>query len=407
MEEKQKKNLSEPYFAEELEVSPGLRDSGGPDVMFVDFLSRLDGAARVQIDPQQEMLILALRQRAIRTALSPDSDQVVLALNQLWAFYHQCVIRNGLKAFEVFAAQNEQYIKIQEQFFYSREQALAPGQRPVEQTANLLSYAHNLLEGHIRRLASLGSYSIDVIRDTESAKRLSPEQYVEMDLRTKERKFSEDPSILRSTRDFLFGAVDHSVRNAITHKRYEVQDDGSALLWDYDPRKQTTKSVGRLTQAGIKDLISTLERAVTVLEMSALIFQHNNGRVLHELGHYGAKAEYTEKQMREMLYLSGPACFMRIESIEAQDSEVVINADFLSYESSPLGGEVFVSSKDGSGRPRKYALPLPPRELSGRDQTLRLLQVASSFCKKYKRIRIKTKDALGGKPLGEVSSRSH
>ena len=49
-------------------------------------------------------------------------------------------------------------------------------------------------------------------------------------------------------------------------------------------------------------------------------------------------------------------------------------------------------------------LPVPVRELSALDQTLRLLQVASLYCKKYKRITIKTKDVLGGKPLGEVSA---
>jgi len=287
MEEKKDRDFNEPYFAEELET--GLRGSNAANVMFVDFLSRLDGAAKVKIDPQQEMLILALQQRALRFALSDDSEKAISALNQLCAFYQQCVIRSGLKSFEVFAAQNEQYIKIQEQFYYSREQALAPGQRPIQQTANLLTYAHNLLEGHIRRLASLPSFSIDVIRDRKCAQTLSPEQYVEMTLRMKEKKFGEDPGILKSTHDFLFGDDVHSFRNAIAHKRYTVQDDGSAQLWDFDPTKQATKSLGQLTQAEIKDLISSLERTVTVLEMSALIFQHNNGRILYELGQYRAK----------------------------------------------------------------------------------------------------------------------
>lgn len=404
MEKKTGKNFDEPYFARELAPSHAHAGSGAPNVMFIDFLSRLDGPARVQIDPHQEMLIMALRQRALRFALSDDSGQVILTLNQLCALYHQCVIRIGLKAFGVFAAQNEQYIRVQEQFYYSREQASAPDQRPVQQTANLLTYAHDLLEGLIRRLATLGSFSIDVIRQRECAQHLSPMQYVEMDLRTKERGFAEDPGIVRVTHDLLFGAVIHEVRNAIAHKRYEVQDDGSALLWDYHPSRHMKKIVGRLAQSEIKDLVSSLERAVSVLEMSALIFQHNNGALLHQLGQYGAKGEYTEKQMREMIYLNAPACFMRIEDIAVRNDEVVVCAAFLSFESSPFGSEVFVSSKDGSGKPREYMLPLPARELSARDQTFRLLQVASLYCKKYKRITVKTKDALGGKPIGEVSA---
>lgn len=404
VEKKIDRNFDEPYFARELAPSPALAGSGAPNVMFIDFLSRLDGPARVQIDPHQEMLIMALRQRALRFALSDDSSQVIVTLNQLCALYHQCVIRIGLKAFEVFAAQNEQYIKVQEQFYYSREQAFAQDQRPIQQTANLLTYAHDLLEGLIRRLTTLGSFSIDVIRDRECAQHLSPVQYVEMDLRTKERQFAEDPGIVGITHDLLFGAVIHEVRNAIAHKRYEVQDDGSALLWDYHPTKHTKKIVGRLMQSEVKDLVSSLEHAICVLEMSVLIFQHNNGAVLHQLGHYGAKGEYTEKQMREMLYLSAPACFMRIEDIDVRDDEVIVSAAFLSFESSPFGSEVFVSSNDGSGKPRKYVLPLPARELSARDQTFRLLVVASLYCKKYKRITIKTKDVLGGKPMGEVSA---
>lgn len=99
----------------------------------------------------------------------------------------------------------------------------------------------------------------------------------------------------------------HEVRNAIAHKRYEVQDDGSALLWDYRPNKQIRKNSEQLTQIELEDLTSSLERAVTVLEMSVPIFEHNNGRMLYQLGHYGPKDEYTDKPMREMIYLTAPA----------------------------------------------------------------------------------------------------
>lgn len=402
MGDKTGKNFSEPYFVREVDQTHA--GSGAPNVMFIDFLSRLDGPARVEIDPHQEMLIMALRARALRFALSDDSNEVVLTLNQLCALYHQSVVRVGLKTFEVFAAQNEQYIKVQEQFYYSRQQALAQDQRLVQQTQNLLTYAHDLLEGFIRRLTTLGSFSIDVIRDRKRAEDLSSNQYVEMDLRTKQSNFAEDTGVVRTTHDLLFGAVVHEIRNAIAHKRYEVQDDGSALLWDYHPTKHTKKLVGQMTQTDIKKLVSSLERSVTVLEMSVLIFQHNNGVLLHQLGQYGGKGEYTEKQMREMLYLNAPASFMRIEGIEVRDDEVIIDAAFLSFESSVSGSEVFVSSKDRRGEPREYALPLPPRELSARDQTFRLLQIASVYCNKYKRLTVRTKDALGGKPLGEASA---
>src|SRR5260370_16962349 len=159
-EDKQDKNFSEPYFASAV-AREGL-GSGGPNVMFIDFLSRLDGQARVDIDPHQENLVMALRERALRFALSDDSDQVILTLNQLCAFYHQCVVRVGLKAFEVFATQNEQYIRVQEQFYYSRQQAFAKDQRPAQQTANLLTYPHTLLEPSLPPPTPSATFSIHV-----------------------------------------------------------------------------------------------------------------------------------------------------------------------------------------------------------------------------------------------------
>lgn len=400
--------LSEPYFARQLDAPAAFIDSGGPNIIFIDFLNRLDGPARVTIDTHQEMLIMALRQRCLRFAFSDDADEAIRTLNQVCALYHQCVIKNGLKTFEVFAAQNEQYINVQEQFYYSREQAFAQSQRPVQETHNLLRYAHDLLEGYIRRLATLGMFALDVIRDRQRASDLSPAQYVELDLRAKEQTFAEDPGLLRSTHARLFGSVRFDIRNAIAHRRYEVQDDGSALLWDFDPRKQVKKPIGQISQSEIKELIFSIERAVAVFEISVLIFQHNNGKILHELGHYANRDatdnKYSEKQMREMLYLNAPACFMRIENIEIADDDVRIDASFLSFESSPLGGDVYVNSKDRNGKPIEYALPLRPRELSARDQTLRLLQIAALYCGNYKSVTVRTKDAVGDKLLGEASA---
>jgi hypothetical protein len=66
MDEKLRKPPT-PYFGK-----PGTGpqvSSAGPDVLFVDFLARLDGAARVDIDLHQEMLIMMLRARCLKYAL--------------------------------------------------------------------------------------------------------------------------------------------------------------------------------------------------------------------------------------------------------------------------------------------------------------------------------------------------
>ncbi len=400
-----KKKFDEPYFAEELRTSHPAASSHMPNVMFVDFLERLNGPAHVQIDAHQEALIMMLRSRCVKYAMSDDTDLVIAALNQLCAFYHQGAIKSGLKAFEVFGAQNEEYIKVQEQFFYSRHESRAEDQRPVKKTNNLLVHAHDLLEGLIRRLATLGTFSIDVIRGRDRAENLRPSQYVDLDLRTKEYAFREDPSILASTYDLLFGSARHDIRNAIAHKRYEIREDGSVLLFDFDPRKQLRKDVGELSQSQLETLISALERAADIFEMSVLIFQHNNGSILHQLGYYEPKkAAYTEKEVREMIYLNATACFMRIDAIEIINDEVIIDASFFSFENERSGGEAFVNSKDKRGNPFKYRLPLKSRELSARDQTFRLLQVASLYCQRYSNITVRTKDILSGKPLGQASA---
>jgi hypothetical protein len=253
-------------------------------------------------------------------------------------------------------------------------------------------------------LATLGVFSIDAIRERDRAGELTPTQYVDLDLRTKERIFSEDVSILGRTHALLFGAVRHEIRNAIAHKRYEIKQDGSVVLYDFDPGKKLRITVGQLSQEQLKMLITSLERAVDIFEMSLLIFQHNNGNLLNELGHYSEEREYSEKEVREMIYLNAPSAFMRIDGINIQDGDVTIDASFLSFESRPSGGEVFVSSKDRDGKPIEYWIPVANRELSARDQTLRLLQLATMYCGRYRTISIRTKDILGGKPLGEVKA---
>src|SRR6266487_1559076 len=110
------KKVNEPYFAQDLPGATPAFSIEGPNTAFIDFLNRLNGPARVKIDEHQEMLIMALRSRCLKYALSDDAEAVIAALDQLCAFYHQCALKAGLKAFEVLASQNEEYIKVQEQF---------------------------------------------------------------------------------------------------------------------------------------------------------------------------------------------------------------------------------------------------------------------------------------------------
>jgi hypothetical protein len=398
------KGLEEPYFAKQLPpAAPGF-SSTGPNVMFIDFLNQLSGPARVEIDLHQEMLVMALRSRCLKYAFSQEAESAVAVIDQLCAFYNQCAIKVGLKAFEVLATQNDEYIKIQEQFFYSHQESRGDEQRPVQQTNNMLVHIHDLLEGRLRRLATLGLFSMDVIRGRDVADTLTPTQYVDLDLRTKERAFGEDVSILASTHAFLFGAVQHEIRNAIAHKRYEIQEDGSVTLHDFDPRKRVRKQIGQLSQEELRTLISSLERAVDIFEISILIFQHNNGTLLKQLGHYDRDKNYSEKEVREMIYLNAAASFMRIDGIDVRDDAVTIDASFLSFESRSRGSEVLVNSHDRGGNPLRYKLPIAPCELSARDQSFRLLQVASMYCRAYKSITVRTRDIVGSKPLGEVTA---
>jgi hypothetical protein len=392
-----------PYFATELASATTGSSSRAPNVMFVDFLNRLSGPARVEIDPHQEMLIVALRSRCLKYAFSADARSVIVALDQLCAFYHHAAIKAGLKAFEVLCYQNDEYIKIQEQLFYSGREAREDDQRPVQQTNNVLAHIHDLVEGRIRRLATLGLFSIDVIRGRTSATELAPVQYVDLDLRTKETGFREDVSVLHSTYTLLFGAVEHGIRNAIAHKRYAIDEQGTALLHDFDTWKKVRKQIGQLSQQELRTLASSLERSVDVFEMSVLIFQHNNGLLLKQLGLYDKERDYSEKEMKEMIYLNAGASFMRIDNIDVKDDAIAIEASFLSFESRLSTSEVLVSSERGR-QPFKYSLPIGPLRLSARDQTLRLLQIASMYCRRYRTITIRTKDIVGNEPLGEVTA---
>ncbi len=97
------------------------------------------------------------------------SDQIIPAINQLCAVYQEAPVRVGLKSFDVFRGFYEEYVRIQEQVFLAREQTRSAEQRPVQETNNLLNYAHDLLEGLIRRLAALGTFSLDVLSGRENA----------------------------------------------------------------------------------------------------------------------------------------------------------------------------------------------------------------------------------------------
>jgi hypothetical protein len=372
----------------------------GPDVIFVDFLARLDGAARVDLDPHQEMLIMMLRARCLKYALSPESDRIIPALNQLCAIYQKAAIKGGLKSFEVFRAFYEEYVKIQEQVYLAREQTKSKGQRPVQETNNLLNYAHDLLEGLIRRLASLGSFSLDLLTGDSRAHDLTPTQFVDLSLRDKHRRFEGHPSVLTGTCQILFGSVRHDIRNAIAHKRYEIQEDGAAVLNDFQPRTNRRLEIGRVSQNELRDLIAELELAVDVFEISTLIFQHNHGALLNQLGYYGRQKDYSDKEMVEMLHLEAPAAFLSVEHVGIRGDVVNVGLKVISLYRQKAS-EVFVSSKDRSGKPIEYKLPIPPRLISARDQTFRFLQKASIYCRRYKEIDSRTAD-LDGTHLGEV-----
>jgi hypothetical protein len=395
----------EPYFAKDIAKHPYSPSDDVLDVMFIDFLNKLHGPARVVIDVRQEMLVMALRSRCLKYALSTNTDLVIAAVNQLCGFYQQCAIKTGLRAFQILAAQTQECVKVQEQFYYSGNGVNAINKTSAQQVNSVLVHIHDLLEGFIRRLATFGTFSIDVIRGSVRAQEFTPNQYVDLDLREKERTFRADPSVLNRTADALFGSVRYDIRNAIAHKRYEVHEDGSVLLFDFDPHKKLRKEIGLISQPELNNTVAGLEQAADIFTISQLIFQHNSGLIMNQLGYYGGEnVTYTEKEMREMVYYRAAACFMQIDRIEIMGDEVKIDASFLSFESRQFPSEVFANTKDMHGNPLKYKLPLPSRVLSARDQTLRLLQVAFLYCGNYQAISIRTKDIVGGEILGEVTA---
>lgn len=350
-----------PYF-EKKHAGPDV-SSAGPEVLFIDFLARLDGAARVLLDVHQEMLVMMLRARCLKYALSPQSDRIIPAINQLCAIYQEAAVRVGLKAFDVFRAFYEEYIRVQEQVFLAKEQTDSKEQRPVQETNNLLNYAHDLFEGLVRRLATLGTFSLDVLSGSSRAHVLTPMQYVDLSLREKHQTFTEHPNVLSGTRDTLFASVRHDIRNAIAHRRYEIQEDGAALLYDFRPRTRQRLEIGRISQRELRQLIADLELAIDVFEISLLIFQHNHGTLLNQLGYYGRqKKEYTDKEMVEMLYLEAPAAFLRVEDVAIQNDTVNVTLRLMSLDKSEAS-EVFVKSKDRDGNPVQYTLPIPPRSI--------------------------------------------
>jgi hypothetical protein len=388
-----------PYFERE---APEPRESAAPDVIFIQFLARLDGAAQVQIDQHQEMLIMQLRQRCLKYALSPDSDVIVAALNQLCAVYQQAAIQVGLKSFDVFRVLHEEYVDVQEQLFLSRRQTEAKEQRPVQLTTNLLNYAHELLEGALRRISSLGLFSLDVLRGGARARVLSAAQYLDLALRDKDEGFSQHPNILRATHELLFGAVNHNIRNSIAHRRYEIQEDGSVLLYDFRPNSKQRLDLGKLTQPELTSLTGALETSIDVFSISLLIFQHNHGGMLHQLGYYERKREYSDKQMVEMLHVEAPAAFLRVEDVSCDGETLLITVRYVGHDRAK-GGVAYVSSKDKDGRPVRYALPIPARELSARDQTLRFLQKSSFYARRFKQVVAHTK-GQDGEIIGEVTA---
>lgn len=392
-----------PYFVQD-EPSVPISEEG-PNVMFVDFLARLDGAARVDIDLRQELLVMQLRARCIRYALAPESDGIIIALNQLCALYHVAAVRIGRKAFDVFEAFLGEYVKVQEQVFLSRDQTAVKDQRPTALTNNLLNYCHELLESFLRKLATLGTFSLDVLSGDSSASGLSAQQYVDLSLKGKVSKFENDPKIVRRTFELLFGSVQNSLRNSIAHRRYVIEEDGTAVLHDFHPKKRTRTLVGKVSQSEIRALLQQLEMAVDTFEISLLIFQHNHGSIMLELGFHQGDEELSEAKIAERLYMEAPAAFLRIDSVafEGGTLKIDVKLNFPAFARQTKPSTVYVQSKNRLGEQVKYALTVPSRDLSARDQTLRFRQKASLYCQKHTQISIRTFDEKG-KPVGEVSS---
>ena len=67
-----------PYFGGGDRTAPAPENL--ENVAFVDFLARLDGPAKVEIDRKQEMLLMVLRNRCLPYALSPQSEQSLVNL---------------------------------------------------------------------------------------------------------------------------------------------------------------------------------------------------------------------------------------------------------------------------------------------------------------------------------------
>lgn len=198
--------------------------------------------------------------------------------------------------------------------------------------------------------------------------------------------------IIDRTYALLFGSVRHDIRNSIAHRRYDIKRDGSVDLYDFDPAQKRRKHIGRFSQNDVEALARHIQTAVDVFEMSLLIFQHNHGSLLFEMGYYSGKEDYTDEEIVELLHREAPSAFLRVQDVTFEDGsvELKVKTSFPAFARSETPSTVYVSTKDKSGNPLKYQLEVPPVHLSVRSQSFRFLQKASLYCKRFREIEIRT-----------------
>lgn len=392
-----------PYFASE--EPPEGADQGVQGVILAGFLNRLSGAASISLDPRQELLVMLLQARCLKYALSPQLDEIVTTINQLCAIYQQGTLRMPQKAFDVFFAMQDEYIPIQEQVHWSGEQASDRDQASVSRTNNLLNHCHELMENFLRKISTFGYFALDAIESSSNAGLLSPAQYVDEGLSQKEKHFADSPSILMTTHAILFGGVERRVRNSIAHRRYRIDEDGTARLFDYNPRTRQRDNVGEMSQVAIEQLVRDLEMGVDTFEISNLIFQHNHGEIMAQLGYVAdGDREYTDKEITERLFLEASTSYLQAKKVSFEGN--VVRADIQTAFPAVVGQEpstVYVNTKDKDGNAVRYAVSVPSVDVSARDQTLRFMQKAALYCGSYESIHVRTADNEGNL-IGEAAA---
>lgn len=398
--------VEKPYFAEG-EEPPLPETSDHFSILTSAFLARLDGPARIELDPRQELLVMQLRARCASYAFSEEADDMIRAINQLVAFYHTATRKAGKKVFEVLNAIVTEHAAVQEQIALARRKAFEADQRVVARTQNQLLYYKALVENPFRKLISLATLALDVINDWPRVKgqprwqTLSPSQYLDLGFRAKVNTLAAARQVLAATRQLLVDPVDEGIRNAIAHERYEIQEDGSVHLYNY--RSNERIDLGTFGPGVFDRRNSDLEASNVTLEISLLIFQHNHCDILAQLFKTGEPEQLSDKKIMEFLYLEAPGSYLRVTEVEFNNAtvKIVVQTCFPPEVETGIPSTVHGRSKNRRGQPVTFSYDIPPPRISARGQTARLLQRASFYCGRYERISITTQNEQG-QVLGEM-----